>query len=92
MDVSYFQAKYSLLTMRGSKNVRQGGGGGAPGSSVKKSSENCFSPQFILQKSNGLFQRNRGPQHFPGVGSNFFHGGGGGGGGVRLLILYRLPI
>ena len=44
-----------------------------------------FSPQLILQKSNGQFQRNlsffkvpEGAQHFPGGrGSNFFQGGGG---------------
>ena len=41
-----------------------------------------FSPQLILQKSNGRFQRNLSffkvpevVQHFP-VGSNFFQGGG----------------
>ena len=66
--------------MRGSRNFRQGG----PGQSDKKSSDVCFffSPQLILQKSNGQFQRNlsffkvpEGVQHFPG-GSNFFQGGG----------------
>ena len=51
-----------------------------------------FSPQLILQKSNGQFQRNlsffkvpEGVQHFPG-GSNFFQGVG-----VQLLIPYRNP-
>ena len=58
---------------------------GGPGQSVKKKgSDNVsffFSPQLILQKSNGQFQRNlsffkvpEGVQHFPG-GSNFFQGG-----------------
>ena len=45
--------------MRGSRNFRQGGGG--PGQSVKKSSDNVFvffNPQLISQKSNGQFQRN----------------------------------
>ena len=48
--------------MRGSRNFRRGGGG--PGQSNKKSSDNFlffsifFSPQLILQKSNGQFQRN----------------------------------
>ena len=83
--------------MRGSRNFRRGGGGGGPGQSDKKSSDNVFffsflfSPQLILQKSNGQFQRNlsffkvpEGVQHFPG-------GGGGGGGGVQLLIPYRNP-
>ena len=57
--------------------------GGGPGQSDKKSSDVCFfSPQLILQKSNGQFQRNlsffkvpEGIQHFPGGGSNFFQGG-----------------
>ena len=74
--------------MRGSRNFRQGGG---PGQSDKKSSDNVFfflffffvffSPQLILQKSNGQFQRNpsffkvpEGVRYFPG-GSNFFQGG-----------------
>ena len=73
----------------------------SPGQSDKKSSDNVFlllffSPQLILQKSNGQFQRNlsffkvpEGVQHFPG-------GGGGsttfqGGRGVQLLIPYRNP-
>ena len=66
--------------MRGSRNFRQGG----PGQSEKKSSDNDFfflfffvSPQLILQKSNGQFQRNlsflkvpEGVQHFPGGGGS----------------------
>ena len=47
------------ITMRGSRNFRQGGWG--PGQSDKKSSDVFFfffSPQLILQKSNGQFQRN----------------------------------
>ena len=46
--------------MRGSTNFRHEREGG-PGTSVKKSSDNLFymfSPQLILQNSNGLFQRN----------------------------------
>ena len=74
--------------MRGSRNFRQGGGGGGPGQSDKKSSDVflfCFffSPQLILQKSNGQFQRNRsffkvpeGVQHFPGRGVQLFPGVG----------------
>ena len=79
--------------MRGSSNFRQKGGGG-PRHSDKKSSDSvvffffffCFflSPQLILQKSNGQFQRRisffkvpEGVQFFPGGGggwgSNFFH-------------------
>ena len=49
------------------------------------SSGDFFSPQLILQKSNGQFRRNlsffkvpEGVQLFPGGGSNFFQGGGGG--------------
>ena len=69
--------------MRGSRNFRQGG----PGQSDKISSDNVFfSPQLILQKSNGQFQRNlsffkvpEGVQHFPGEGGPTFSRGGGGG-------------
>ena len=77
--------------MRGSRDFRQeggGGGGGArgQGQSDKKSSDNVFflvflSPQLILQKSNGQFQRNlsffkvpEGGSTFS-RGSNFFQGG-----------------
>ena len=72
--------------MRGSRNFRQGG----PGQSYKKSSDNVsffFSPQLILQKSNGQFQRNlsfsrlqRGSNIFQGGGGPTFSRGGGGGG------------
>ena len=55
-----------------------------------------FSPQLILQKSNGQFQRYlslfkvlEGVQHFPGGGGvQLFPGGGG---RVQLLIPYRNP-
>ena len=75
---------------------------GGPGQSDKKALTFVFlffffSPQLILQKSNGQFRRKlsffkvpEGVQHFPG-------GGGGvtfsrdGGGGVQLLIPYRNP-
>ena len=61
------------------------GGGGVQVSLTKKSSDNVFffflSPQLILQKSNGQFQRNlsffkvsRGVSTFS-RGSNFFQGG-----------------
>ena len=73
--------------------------GGGPGQSDKKISDvvfftfYLFSPQLILQKSNGHFQRNlsffkvpEGVQHFPG-GPTFSRGGGG----VQLLIPYRNP-
>ena len=74
--------------MRGSRNFRQGD----PGQSDKKSSDVLFffSPQLILQKSNGQFQRNlsffkvqEGVQHFSGGGGGgpTFPGGGGRGGG-----------
>ena len=66
--------------MRGSRKFRQGGGG--PVKLTKKSSDNVFfffSPQLILQKSNGQFQRNlsffkvpEGVQHFPGGGGPTF--------------------
>ena len=57
-----------MVQMRGSRNFHQGGG------RVQVSSDNdSFSPQLILQKSNGQFQRNLsfvkapdGVQFFPG--------------------------
>ena len=62
--------------MRGSRNLRQGG----PGQSDKKSSDNVFffSPQLILQKSNGQFKRNLSFFKVP-EGVQLFPGGGGGG-------------
>ena len=67
--------------------IQEFSSGGVPGQPYKKRSDNFFflSPQLILQKSNGQFQRNlsffkvlEGVQHFPGGGgSNFFQGGGG---------------
>ena len=60
------------------------GGGGVQVNLTKKALTTVFfSPQLILLKSNGLFQRKlsffkvpEGVQHFPG-GSIFFQGGGG---------------
>ena len=59
-----------------------GGGGEGPGQSDKKLWQRFFSPQLILQKSNGQFQRNLsffkapdGVQFFPG--GPTFSGGGG---------------
>ena len=73
--------------MCGSRNFRQGR---VQVSLTKKSSDFFFfSPQLILQKSNGQFQRNllffkvpEGVEQFPGGGgggSNFLQGGGGSG-------------
>ena len=46
-----------MVQMRGSRNFHQGGEG--PGQSDKKALITIFfSPQLILQKSNGQFQRN----------------------------------
>ena len=90
---------YALITlvprMRGSRKFRQGGGGG-PGQSDKKSSDNVFflcffSPQFIftevkwsISKKSIIFQGFRG-------GPTFSRGGGGGGGGVQLSpVAYSL--
>ena len=50
-----------------------GGGGGGQGQSNKKSSDVFFSPQLILQKSNGQFQRNLSLSRFQ-RGSNTFQG------------------
>ena len=72
------------------QEFRQGGGGGG-GVQVSLTKKKLwrflfvfFSPQLILQKSNGQFQRNlsffkvpEGVQHFPG--GQIFPGGGGGG-------------
>ena len=68
--------------MRGSRNFCQGGGGGVQVSlTIKALTAFFFSPQLILQQSNGQFQRYlsffkipEGVQHFP-----------GGGGGVQLF-------
>ena len=82
--------------MRGPRNFCQGWG---PGQADKKSSDNVFffffffSPQLILQKLNGQFQRNlsffkvpEGVQHFPGGGGvQHFPGW------IQLLIPYRNP-
>ena len=68
-----------MVQMRGSRNFHQGKG--RVQVSLTKSSDNdFFSPQLILQKSNGQFQRNLsffkapdGVQFFPG-GSTFSRG------------------
>ena len=68
-----------MVQMRGSRNFHQGGG--RVQVSLTKSPDNdFFSPQLILQKSNGQFQRNLsffkapdGVQFFS-RGSNFFQG------------------
>ena len=71
--------------------IQEFSSGGGPGQSVKKSSDNVFfSPQLILQKSNGQFQRNISFFKLP-EGVQHFSGGGGvqlfpGRGGVQLLI------
>ena len=80
----HLYGKVLIYSMRGSRNFRQGG----PGQSEKISSDNLTtfffsffsSPQLILPKSNGQFQRNlsfsrsqRGPTFSRG--SNFFQGG-----------------
>ena len=62
-----------MVQMRGSRNLHQGGGGWVQVSLTKNSDNDFFSPQLILQKSNGQFQRNLsffkapdGVQFFPG--------------------------
>ena len=61
-----------------------GGGGGSRSVRQKSSDNDFFSPQLILQKSNGQFQRNlsffKAPSRWGPIfsrGSNFFRGGGG---------------
>ena len=71
--------------MRGSRNFRQGWVGVQVSLTKKKRSYKFFtfiSPQLILQKSNGQFQRNlsffkvlKGVQHFPGGGGPTFSRG-----------------
>ena len=58
-----------MVQMRGSRNFHQGGGGEGPGQSDKK----ALTMTFLVQKSNGQFQRNLsffkapdGVQFFPG--------------------------
>ena len=92
--------KLSVFCMRGSRNFRLGG---PPGQSDKKSSDIVvfffcfFSPQLILQKSNGQLKKKQlsfckvsegvvGPTFSRGGGSNFFQGGGGGGPSAYSLI------
>ena len=55
---------------------------------TKKALTFFFSPQLILQKSNGQFQRNLSFFKVP-EGVQLFPGGVGGVGGVQLLIPYR---
>ena len=65
------------VIMRGSRNFRQGGGG--PGQSDKKKFLTVFfSPQPILQKSNGQFQRNLISFEGSNGGPTFSREGGGG--------------
>ena len=73
--------------MRGSRNFRQGGGGG-PGHSDKKALTTFFSPQLILQSQMVKFKESYHFSRFP-RGSNIFQGGGSNffrGGGFQLLI------
>ena len=77
-----------MVQMRGSRNFHQGGG---PGQSDKKALTTIFfSPQLILQKSNGQFQRNLSFLRLQ-MGSNFFQGVQLFPGGVQLLIPFRNP-
>ena len=78
-----------MVQMRGSRNFHQGGGG-VQVSLTKSSDNDFFSPQLILQKSNGQFQRNLSFFKAP-DGIQFFPGGPTFPGGVQLLIPYRNP-
>ena len=85
----------NYTVMRGSRNFRQGGGG-VPVSLTKTALTTFlfffFSPQLILEKSKGQYQRNLSFSRFQ-RGSNIFQGGGGPtfSEGVQLLIPYRNP-
>ena len=72
--------------MRGSRNFRQGGGGG-PGQSDKKALTTFFlvlslfySRKWLMSKKTIIFQGSRGGQHFPG------------GGGVQLFPGLLIPV
>ena len=80
-----------MVQMRGSRNFHQKGGWEGPGQSDKKALTTIFfSPQLILQKSNGQFQRNLSFFKAP-DGVQFFQGVQLFPGGVQLLIPYRNP-
>ena len=76
-----------MVQMRGSRNFHRGGGGGGGSRSVYKKALTTifFSPQLILQKSNGQFQRNLSFFKAP-DGVQFFPGG------VQLLLPHRNPL
>ena len=67
-----------ILSMRGSRNVRQGGGVQVILTKMlwQRFFVCFFSPQLILQKSNGQFQRNQSIFKVP-EGIQHFAGGGG---------------
>ena len=80
------QTKFGIPSMRGSRNFRQGGSRSVCLKTALTTFFFFFSPQLILQKLNGQFQRNlsfvtvpEGVQHFPGW-------------GVQLLIPYSTHI
>ena len=81
--------------MRGCRNFLQGGGDSGP-SDIKSSDNVFFSPQHILQKSKGYFQRKLSFSKVPEEVQHFFLVGGvqflpEGCGRVQLLIPYRNP-
>ena len=75
--------------MRGSRNFYPGGGR-VQVSLTKCSDNDFFSPQLILQKSNGQFQRNLSFFKAP-DGVQFIPGGPTFSRGVQLFIPYRNP-
>ena len=78
-----------MVQVRGSRDFHQGGE--SPGQSDKKALTTIFfSPQLILQKSNGHFKKNLSFFKAP-DGSNFFQGVQLFPGGVQLLIPFRNP-
>ena len=87
---SVYKRLASMVQMRGSRNFHPGGGGGSRSVRQKSSDNDFFSPQLILQKSNGQFQRNLSFFKAP-DGVQFIPGGPTFSRGVQLFIPYRNP-
>ena len=93
-DIWQYNILFCILTVgkHGSDaRIQEFSSGGGSRSVWQKSSDNdFFSPQLILQKSNGQFQRNLSFSRLQ-MESNFFQGVQLFPGGAQLLIPYRNP-